>query len=622
MRGVPSITPRRGAALLALVALLGGAVIWLQSRPAAAPKRSADPEARSTSVAFLEAPRRYRFSYESNEQTVFALAQSQTSPPIDAHARLEGELILAPLPADSEGPARYALRLASLTTREMTVLNQDALAGDAGDRLPGATVVIVRGEDGAVETLLMPRDLPKPTRQVLRLLALETAFTLRAGSRWTVREPSPHGTARSEYARESAARVTRRRTVFDRLTLPPHLPGKRTVDGRLELTLDDGGALRSLHGTERLDVSAKDNPHTPILRARTELSLALLSGAPRLLASDLSDYEDATDEQRASDALDRQDLEQRVAGLTIEQMTEAITTLGNAPQLPDHNSFLWRASGLLLKNPGAARALAPAFLDPVANSNRRKLVLDLLAQTNTPEAQAVLRELIESRAAAAEPKDRAEYIQRLAFVAEPDDVTVKLAQQRLRDPDTALPAAFATGSIARRRERMGDTDGAQALSAELVQAVETANDADRAKYVRALSNTKSTRHLPLYQRLAKANDAETRRAVVMAVASLDGQQSTEIILSSLDDADPRVQVTALRALSGRTPGRAELQRLLALVREGSIEQESFVPLERLLRVAAPSEGAAVRDVLLAMRDAGIQGADVRARVYALLDQID
>jgi HEAT repeat protein len=280
------------------------------------------------------------------------------------------------------------------------------------------------------------------------------------------------------------------------------------------------------------------------------------------------------------------------------------------------------ASGLLLKNPGAARALAPAFLDPVANSNRRKLVLDLLAQTNTPEAQAVLRELIESRAAAAEPKERAEYIQRLAFVAEPDDVTVKLAQQRLRDPDTALPAAFATGSIARRRERMGDTDGAQALSAELVQAVETANDADRAKYVRALSNTKSTRHLPLYQRLAKANDAETRRAVVMAVASLDGQQSTEIILSSLDDADPRVQVTALRALSGRTPGRAELQRLLALVREGSIEQESFVPLERLLRVAAPSEGAAVRDVLLAMRDAGIQGADVRARVYALLDQID
>ena len=83
----------------------------------------------------------------------------------------------------------------------------------------------------------------------------------------------------------------------------------------------------------------------------------------------------------------------RAAGLTGAQLVLDIRAHATMERLPDHNRWLWRATGLLKLEPALCSQLVTLFQDKTLGQETRALILDLLVGAGHATAQEAMRDI-------------------------------------------------------------------------------------------------------------------------------------------------------------------------------------------------------------------------------------
>ena len=570
----------RRSLLVALVVATGAGLVSLAFR-------SSDGTEASP-VALATEPTRYALLYES-EQT-FARGSAELA----GSLRLDVDVELRPR-GERVGLAVVACRHFEWRALGGAIVEPDRACED----LLGTESLATSNDDGQLGEVFTAPELTEALAHLHLGLWQELSFTRRAAASYVATEHTPRGIAEAEFVHEGD-RFERRRVTYDAA------PGAALPPGTLassESTLRmRGTTLESLEIDERFEGEG---------RLRVHLALARSSDAPTPPAIELARFVprrlDDRAAERAADLLER-----RAAGLTIEALKERLTEFGDAGHVPEHERFLWRATGLLRLHPELAFELESLFVDGHASSARRGLVLDLLVHARTSEGQEVLRRLLDSDVARRDPR-HALHLQRLALVDRPDARTVAYATRRFDEAEDVVDrfaAAYTYAGVARESEDPTVAgEAARALVSELDRATDAAS---RHHWMRALGATGSPEARSAI--VAHLDDPSTsvRVAAVEALARQPGDQSE--LRHALADAHEAVQREALRHVE---LGASELEQLHRLASEGAWSARNVEPLVRRLAVAHRTHPDAVRAVAQALVAAGHARGEVASVLHAL-----
>lgn len=545
----------------------------------------------ASSVALAREPARYTLVYRSEQ----ALAR--------AGAQLAGRL---DLDLDVElRPRGEHVGLAVVTCRrfEWQALGSPVIAGDPCPTLLDTESLAIAEDDGALREVRTDPALDEALAHLHLGLWQELAFTRRDDDRYAAIERTPRGLAHAELTRSESPEglvFERRRHRYEATPSGIRAPGE-LVRGQSTLTLRDG-SIAQLEVDERLEGDGHVEVH---------LALSRLGDAPPPppleLARLIARRPDDVDPDR-----DARLLERRAAGLTIADLTEQLARFGDAGRVPDHERFLWRATGLLRLHPELAFALEPLFLDGDASSSRRGLVLDLLVHARTAESQQALRRLLASETAHDDPR-HALHVQRLALLEAPDAATVSFATDRFEQATTVVDRFAAAYTYAGVARQSGDAvvarEAARALGAELERAEDPT---ERLHWLRALGATAAPEARAAIVRHVSDSSPNVRVAAVDALARQPGDGSE--LRGALSDGHEAVQREALRhvALDER-----DLEALHALARSDGWRPRNVEPLVRRLAHARATHPEAVRAVALALIDAGHARGELAPVLHAL-----
>ena len=279
-------------------------------------------------------------------------------------------------------------------------------------------------------------------------------------------------------------------------------------------------------------------------------------------------------------------LEQRIDGLTIEDVVQDLLAYGNGGSVPDMNRWLWRASGLLQLHPELAEKLIAPYAK--LQLNGRGLTLDLLAAGGNAPCQAVMRTLLTNRNVGTSD-EYGQLLQRVSLLESPVPETAALVWKSYQDGraahdrDLRYAAAFAIGSTA---HHLDDPDLAQRYNRQLGDELRNARDAEeRAMLLRALGNAGMNENVPMLAAAAQDDDADVRRAAAVGLRLTDTPESTAALIALAGDPNPSVQSSALAALDKHALSPAELTTLAELVLRGATAELNDQTLIALL--AAP-----------------------------------
>jgi len=534
---------------------------------------------------------RHHFEYEGRQRVDLAELGAESFTGV---VHLEGELVL-----DVLGPRRYAIAFARLETHELRVDGDEVIDEETARSLESNALVIQHDGRGRVLHFQAASDAPVLFLQMARQVALELQHARVPGN---VRETAPFGEAESHYVLEDGALVrTRRRYVeID----APAVDERQSVDGFARV-VRDGEGLVSFDGRETLE--------TATLSVSTRLRTERLDDAPRIaLARELVEVEAGTPARTEGGGSEM--LESRVDGLTVDALVDSIARFGNGGELPDHHRTLWRATGLLQQQPGAARSLRGVFRDPGSNQHTRALVLDLLAHAGTREARDVLLELVAEMRGS---EHYATYLQRLGFLREPGEEARALAEAALEDPSTELPAAYALGSMAQHL----DASEAEEVMHTLRARLEEGPADERPHWIRAVANAHDESDVARFALYAGEESRRTRDAVAEALGGIDTDPSRRVLYDMLDQDDLATQRSVFSALGHHTLDEDDLVLLEERVSGLRVVTGAFGELTQILRRQAEAHPAAARRCLEAMASRRISDPATRTRIYGLLARL-
>lgn len=510
--------------------------------------QEADRATLAASGTQREVARAYRYAVELTGEDRVEM------PPLEALGgaiRLRGEVVL-------ERQRRgFALRVASVSSLRFDVLGRDIADEETRQALLEAVVEAELGAMGEVVSLRMPSGTPPAVEALLRLLALELAVP-RVGVEVERRRAS--GRMR-EVARESfegGVRIVETEwTRYESLDLA----GGRPVPGSGQRSARfDGEGLVSLRGTERVEARLGEER----VRLVRDLRMERRGSADGL--GPLGELVETAVERVEAPAMDPTAmLRQRAGGLDTAAMVDRL--LEGAPEGDALADFLWQASAVVALDPEAPRALADVFLDPGAGPRVMEIVLDLLAQVGTAEAEAVLRELVVSercRSSSLAPS----LVSRLSFLPHPRSETIALAERELARTNAPEWAAV-NGNLAYRARRAGRVDEATRIRRNLTARLERARDpALREAYAVALGATRDPEAYDALLRLARSSSAQDRAAAADALGSIGDDRSRGTLSAMVHDSDASVRRNALRALERAAPRAEDLALLAEALRRG------------------------------------------------------
>ncbi|MBL9018860.1 MAG: HEAT repeat domain-containing protein [Myxococcales bacterium] len=492
----------------------------------------------------------------------------------------------------------------------------------ANAQLVGPTAWVVLDLDGGVERIYFDPSAPPAFKHVMQSVASLSHITSAAGDAWTATEPGPSGIARVAYERESASRIQRTRTSYDRILVAPATPDATPeLTARAAIVVDARGHLESLVDDESLALRLPGTT-TPLYRGTSKFSLTRLSTtrAP-VSAVSLENLE-----QRAPGELvqggdaDRALREQAAAGLTEEQLAEGLAR-GWGDGEPDRKQkrrWMHRAVALLQLHPELCADVLATFAegDPAV----RLLAFDLLAAAGTVEAQAAMREAFATPGARGLEVD---LVQRFSFVHRPTPETVQLvvaAWQTATDRDVASATAYTVGALARRLDADPETKPLAAeLDGQLREALAKATTVrEREDALAAIGNAAISDTVPLVRELARDPAPEIRSRAAWALRDMHTADARAALVELSTDTDARVARAALKAMERQPLGSSDLEKLeRALASRADVATNTA--LVDLL-AAHLRTGAATRRMLEAIADKSTD-SHLASRARALLDQI-
>ena len=582
-------------------------------------------------------PLSFRFSWPAGTSYRYQLIwQGRQSAPLpvpgarqaaDATVDLDAELLVRSY-GPRDGATLLGLSMTPPRRHLFRIMGQEVLPdpASASAQLAGHEGYALVDARGRVRSLHFQPTSPALFKHVMQWLLTETELRLpeRPAAAWQERQSTGLGRALVDYRAATAGvapALERQRRQYESLRLlgvASTGTNPRIQDqGRAELA--DDGHLVSLSTEEDVRVEVEGTPpatsHTRLTLALTARTTFPLPPEPPTLAG-LEPRQPGVPAPSAE--TERRVLEERVAGMTWARMLEDVLAHGAGGTMPDHERWLWRATGLLLLEPERCRDLVPLFGEEGIGASGRALLLDLLAATGHAQAQQALREILRGPGAAVADDERVLLFQRLALLARPDRETLALIDQTraAASGPLARAAAYTLGAAAHALSET-DAEAATTAVAPLLQGLSAAHTAEhRDLFLRALGNAGLDTTMPEILSHRDAPEASVRAAAAFALRRIAHPDASRALVELTVDPDRDVQESALAALAGRRLDPADLATLARALREGRIDSRSDATLLSAVvpRLDRSPEADAVLRALLARADS----AQVSARLRALL----
>lgn len=525
--------------------------------------------------------------------------------------RVEGVLSLrAILHVVREG-ARATLRVVAVDALEWTV--DGAEVPDGAVRWRGARARVDARDDGTVRELHVAESTAPEVASMLHALAL--AMQTPTPGRRELALPS--GVAlvdvRSLEGNDGSREV---RYAVDGADVRPRDVDASPPSGRIRSAIFvDSVGLRSARYEESLTIGARITTRTIALSPLRE---------PPTLASVASNEDDAwVDVSRVVSAARLRALEGRAAGLTFAQLLADLQSAREGGLVPQHERWLWRATGLLELEPERAAELARACTDGTLDGAARVLALDLLANVAHSEAQAALREVL-AHAQVAASADYPSLLQRVVLVRAPEPELLTFYEERAASLEGAprRSAASALGALV-GHARDHDPEAGAAQVASLVRALDDAHEsADRRALIQALGNARASEAEARVDALTRDEDAEVRATAVRAMGRLGSDDGrARLVERAIDDPSAAVRAEALHALARLGPRATDLERLADAVHTLRVDDDDLGALVAFARAIgarpnAPSSLETLVDALSARSDLPLSAAHDLAALRA------
>jgi hypothetical protein len=586
---------KRFVGLAAAALVVAAAVIWWLARPAGPfafhwPKGS----------EYV-----YRLDYSNHNRTriMADLSDPGAGPEAEAILELEGRLVLR-----SHGP-RDGAYLLDLSVRDLSrcryeLLGAPLTGGDGRpvcELLPGAKAVLEVTPEGRIRALRFGPDADALAAGALQALASELQWVVRPeASDWREDEETLLGRGPVAYAwgeggaTAAEPSLSKRRERYDLLLAlgETSKTARSRVEGERRSALSREGHVVSISGEERMRAGA--DLADPAVDAAIEVELALERvgrfDADAGKAAAFASWGARTLGQAVvSDAAERASLERQVAGMTVEKISGDLLKFGPGGMMPDHNRWIWRATGLLELDPEAAAALVPVFEDPGMSSKARLMLLDLLAGTGTAEVQAVLCRLLEGETARGDGQ-YVEMLQRLSTLRAPTKETAAFVEALYRralsgelGEGLAEPVAYALGAVAARRRAAGDGEAAGRMNGLLLEGLAGAEDArQRRHYLEALGNVGAATNVAAIAALATDEDADVRRSVARALRKTQTPEAEKVVLGLAGDEEGGVQQAALAVMDRYELEASHLESLSGIWESKGVAYGNWGELATLL----------------------------------------
>jgi hypothetical protein len=260
-------------------------------------------------------------------------------------------------------------------------------------------------------------------------------------------------------------------------------------------------------------------------------------------------------------------------------------------------------------------ALGRFFEDESTETDRRVLVLDLLAQAGTPQAQAVMRRLLSLDVARRDRRCFASFIQRVGYVERPEVDTlrflVSVYAETRHEAEVHTACAYAVGAVAGRAHVWGLVEPAmracEALRRDLFSASERE---EKCLLLAALGHAGLDADVATILRFVDERERRVRSAAVLALRKMHTPEAKAWLLSTLGKAHPTLAEDALSALFEQLFSPEELVRLAELV----LANRTPPALDRrVLRLIVTQKPGAM---------AMVDGPVIDAAVKLLLERLD
>lgn len=412
---------------------------------------------------------------------------------------------------------------------------------DREELLEGRAWIVVPA-DGEVERVLFAPETSALFRQTMTGLVghidLRASLATTRASRVV---PAGHGLADAEYVAAAPGHIVRRLGGYARFdayasALPP------TPSGETVIELDGAGLPIAIEGHERVtDESTLRHADDRFVMTSTDARFEP-DALPKLATLVQHDPTAAPDDAE----IRRQLALQAAEGLVPDDIALVVGGIDNGVLARPRT--ISRATGLLRGTPSLAEELVPIFR-AARTGHGRAYVLDVLSSAGTPEAQAVMRDLLGDETVRGDA-DYDAFVQRFSFLRDPEPRTAEVLLHSYDDAtssgDDTLAAAIAypLGAVSGRLRR--DPVLAELLHSRLVDALATAATTElRDAAIAGLGNAARTGDLDLLASYLDDATPSTRMEAVAALRGLDDARARELVAGML--ADPE-RVVASRAL--------------------------------------------------------------------------
>jgi hypothetical protein len=293
-------------------------------------------------------------------------------------------------------------------------------------------------------------------------------------------------------------------------------------------------------------------------------------------------------------SIEKQLSRQRIAGLSVEELTTIVSQSAPDGVVNEHSRFLWRATELLRVDSAACAALADIYQSGDAPSGRRELIADLLAQAGGPYAQKALVEVLQSSATESDPA-RVQLWQRLSFVAEPTSATLQAATQKMisSSGEDRLALTHTLGALAGHARDSGNAEAATQLHQLLEQELGAAQSPqDRLAALVGLGNARDPQDVSKFMELLNGAAGQEQGAAIRAIGRQHEHPEARRALASVIEAPdqaPEIKDTAIRTLAKRELSESEYQSLSVAAAGSERSGSTQVEISKALTARFDSE---------------------------------
>lgn len=500
----------------------------------------------------------------------------------------------------------------------------------AKQALVGRQAKIRIGTDGRSREVAFEAGTPDVFMNIVQWVVAQSSLSLAPsaqGAAWESTERGPFGMSRVLYSRRGAGleRVRSEYVSFDAFANSTdsalHV---RELSGKSSL-LVRGGKLENVLTEERLRVDGAAGTRELEGSVRFELRLVRVdrgAAAPARVA--YGPAESAGEPVVGPETLAKL-LEQRVAGMTREDLLRDLQQFGAGGVLPAHTRWLWRATGLLKQDPALASELSRIALQHSATDKTKSLVMDLLASVGHADAQRAMRQILDAPSLARSPV-RAALVQRISFLEHPSRETVGAAwaaYEAGKDSgfqDLAVASAHALAASAGAARMSGDEVLAGEIVSELGRQIAAAPDREtQAHLLGALTNARGDEVLAIAKPYAGSEEVALREASAEALRNVHSAESTALLLELIGDSAFPVQSSALASLGTRPLRSSEFRRIQSWLAEGKLGTRLEGALLSLVQSSVGSVPEAT-SIARSIAEHPAASAATRARARAMLDQ--